>query len=142
MEHVDDGMDQYIEMVRTMSSSIVHVCLISCQNLGLGVFEEQSHQNRTPGDRNDAGMPSDSRSLTLSSSSDSSSSLDDNDNDDNGSDSSSADTESSSEIITSFSAAPRLIRPLPKQSPASLQKPIIQVLGEKTSDGRQTAADV
>ena len=93
--------------------------LTSCQNLGLGVFEEQSLKNRTPGDRNDAGMPSDSRfSTVFFSSSDSSSSLDDNNNDDNGLDSSSADTESSSEITTSFSAAPRLassiVRPLPK----------------------------
>ncbi|KAF8346211.1 hypothetical protein F5887DRAFT_963199 [Amanita rubescens] len=125
MEHVDDSMAQYIEM-----------------NLGLGVFEDKSYKKRTLGgdsDRNDVEMPSGSRSSTLSSSD--SSSPDDNDDDGYGSDSSSADTEFSSEIITSFSAAPRIIRPLPKRSPASRLNPIIQVLGENTSDVERQTAD-
>jgi len=87
-------------------------------NLGLGVFEDRSHRNKLNTlDKQDPG----------SSSSDTSS-VEEND-----SDLSDAETDTSSEIVTSFCPAPRLIRPLPRRSVASrLSKPKIQVLTSET----------
>ncbi|KAF8639357.1 hypothetical protein AX17_001546 [Amanita inopinata Kibby_2008] len=129
IEHVSEDVEQYIEM-----------------NLGLGVFEDRSQRMQG---KKDAEMSSPSpsspssssphTSRRLSSESSSAGELadgrdgDDEDEDEDEADSSDADTDSSSEIITSFSLAPRIIRPLPKRSLASRLKPNIVVLSDQAS---------
>ncbi|RDB20626.1 hypothetical protein Hypma_012253 [Hypsizygus marmoreus] len=105
IEHVDDGMEEYIEM-----------------NLGLGVFEDRSHRTHSHAHSQDAEMScssSSSSSMSSASSSSSSSSTSNSDSSEN------TDSDSDAEIITSFKPV-RPIKPLPKRR----ARPQIVVLGQ------------
>ena len=111
IEHIPDGMDQYIEMVNLISSLWFRSKLL--QNLGLGIFEDRSHKN--------AQCNEDSE-MSVSSSSDTSD-ISERDNDPD----SDIDSDASSEIITCFVPS-RPIKPLPRRF--NRPRPEIVVLGE------------
>ena len=110
IEHIPDGMDQYIEMA---SSNNFTPCTppsnLFYKNLGLGIYEDRSHN--------------DSEKMSISSSSDTTSDISERDNDPD----SDMDSDASSEIITSF-VPWRPIKPLPRR--LNKPRPEIVVLGE------------
>jgi hypothetical protein len=97
IEHIADGMDQYIEM-----------------NLGLGLFEDRSHENA---------QCDDDCEMSISSSSDTSD-ISERDNDPN----SDVDSNASSEIIITCFVPSRPIKPLPRR--LNKPRPEIVVLGD------------
>lgn len=117
IENLTAGVDQYIEMVRSVSVLCWHWPLISSQNLGLGVFEQRRKNQEMDVDVDDS--ESSSYSSTSATSSSGSSASDDTTSDID------YHSDASSEIITCFVPS-RPIRPLPKRKP----RPQIVVLGD------------
>jgi hypothetical protein len=114
IEHIEEGMEQYIEMVRSLLSLdwSPFFLLWSCQDLGLGVFEDRSHLNNTRNATSDSDSGTSKSSVSAS---------EDTDTD------SDTDSTSSDEIITAFKPI-RPIKPLPRRKLAN--RPDIVLLGE------------
>ncbi|KAF8661436.1 hypothetical protein AX16_001354 [Volvariella volvacea WC 439] len=121
IEHIDKGVQQYIEMVSVFqhhSLGVDRYGLLSMKNLGLGIFEDRSKRSEEDDENDDET----SDSSSLQSSDDESTSSEEN---------SSGDEESAEESeVDMVAMPPRPIKPLPKRKVKS-SRPSIVTLDEQ-----------